>query len=959
MGVMNEGSLNQAQRRAVTHDKGPALVVAGAGTGKTHVITSRIAYLIEKKKAQPEQILALTFTEKAAREMAERLYDLIGWRSYQVPVMTFHAFGSELLGRYANHIGRSVRGGLINTTQKALLLQQHLDRVELSYYGPHANIFEFLEGIVEYMGRLQNAGISPERYAHYAEFLSKDPGMLHPQDVAEQQDLAKLYSLYSQIKAETGTFDYNDQLQIPLEILQQRPNLASRLRDQYHYVLVDEYQDTNILQDELLRTFIQPDGNLFAVGDDDQAIYGFRGAQIGNILQFVDHFQVKEPLVLTENYRSGQEVLDTSYRLIQHNNPDRLEAKLGLDKQLHAQRRGAVIQFQPYDSASDELAGVAAAIRSRLEAGEQPAGLAVLSPTHAPLKQLAKSLRSQGIPFALAQQVNIFEQPELSQLWYLLEWIGMRVEEESIAHVMLSDYIGWNAEDYRVLLKSSREAMTGIEDQLRVEDSDQARQVIERLTEWRELARTLPVSQLAYHLVFKTGVSDRWIKQAEASGRMVQVFEDLGQLLEQMQDYETVSRDATLLGYLATFPKPPSIEVSEPLGEQEGVQLLTVHASKGLEFETVYLIGCTQRAWSGGRANGWEVPEKLVDTPDLPPEHELRRLMYVAITRAKNTLVMSAATATAGGARQTISPFVAEALGEEPTSGAQYGKPKQDLQKSLNKLQRYYPLKHQKPDKLPFETGDGWLELGVGDLGSYEFCPYDFYLEKVLGIRAPYGPQLAVGVAVHDVIHAYYEAKLRGQAIDTAELDARLEELWSDRGYGSRAQAEQAKKQAQTALHTFIAREQSTDRIIKGSELPIKLEIPEAKLRLKGRIDAFFKTPDGIELRDFKTGRKNDPEALARSAKSSFQLRTYALAYAEMTGEAPASVTLDYVMTGTEGTAKLSPKILKNHRDKLIKLAEDIRQRRFEPKPSNVHQCAAIRYYGTGEPDEVEVATDA
>lgn len=956
---MDLGSLNQAQRQAVEHGEGPALIVAGAGTGKTHVITSRIAYLIDQGKAKPEEVLALTFTEKAAREMAERLYELIGWRSYQVPVMTFHAFGSELLGRYANHIGRSVRGGLINTTQKALLLQQHLDRVELSYYGPHANIFEFLEGIVEYMGRLQNAGITPQRYAAYAKGLTQNPGELHPQDVAEQQDLAQLYSLYDQVKQESGAFDYNDQLQIPLEILQQKPNLAVRLQQQYRYVLVDEYQDTNTLQDELLRAFIKPDGNLFAVGDDDQAIYGFRGAQIGNILQFVDHFKVQQPLVLTENYRSGQEVLDASYRLIQNNNPDRLEAKLGLDKQLHAQRTGSTLQFQPYQSVSDELAGVAAAIQERLEAGEVASTIAVLSPTHAALKQLAKSLRSRGIPFALSTQVNIFEQPELNQLWYLLEWIGLRAETESIAHVMLGDHIKWSAERYRNLLTQSRDAMTDIEETLRADDSEEARLVVARLEQWRELARELPVSQLAYHLVFKTGVSDLWIERAEDSPRMVQVFEDLGQLLEQMQDYETVSRDASLLGYLATFPKPPSIEVSEPLGEQEGVQLLTVHASKGLEFETVYLIGCTQRSWSGGRGGGWEVPDDLVSTPELPPEHELRRLIYVAITRAKQELIMSAAVATASGAKQTVSPFVAEALGEQVARQVSGSDVTRNLQISLNKLQRYYPLQHQKPNKLPFETTDGWIELAVGDLGGYDFCPYDFYLEKVLGIRAPYGPQLAVGVALHDVFHAYYAGHMRGQMVETRELEQRLDELWSDRGYGSRAQADQAKKQAKAALYTFIAREEKADRKVLGSELPIKLEIPEAKLRLKGRIDAYFETPDGVELRDFKTGRKNDPEALSRSAKNSFQLRTYALAYQEMTGAPPHHVTLDYVMTGTEGVAELSTTILKNHRTKLVKLAEDIRARKFDPKPSNVHECAAIRYYGTGEREEVEAAAGA
>jgi DNA helicase-2/ATP-dependent DNA helicase PcrA len=956
---MNLGDLNPEQRQAVEHVDGPALVVAGAGTGKTRVITTRIAHLIESGLAQPQNILALTFTEKAAREMAERLYDLIGWRSYQVPVLTFHAFGSELMGRYATHIGRSTRGGLLNDTQKALLLQQHLDRVELSYYGPHANLFDFLEGVVEYIGRLQNAGISATDYAGYAAELVKNPGELHAQDVIEQQDLSQLYSLYEAIKEETGTFDYNDQLQIPLTILQQKPNIAQRLAKEYRYVLVDEYQDTNTLQDELLRAFIPPSGNLFAVGDDDQAIYGFRGAQIGNILSFTDHFKIKQPFALVQNYRSGQEILDAAYRLIQNNNPERLEQKLGINKRLQAQRQGSKLGFQPYASVSDEIDGVVEALAARIKTGEAPESLAVLSATHAPLRQVAKSLRARNIPFALSTQVNIFEQPELNQLWYLLEWLGMRADQESIAHVMLSPFIGWTAEAYRALLFKAQEGLTDAEDILRADTSEAAVTVVKKLDTWREWAKDLSVSQLAYKLVFESGISEQWIKKAGKQPRMVRVFEDLGQLLNQMQDYETVAVDTTLLGYLKSFPKPPTIEVVEPLGDAEGVQLLTVHASKGLEFDAVYLIGATQRAWSPGRSGGWQIPENLVETPDLPPEHELRRLMYVAITRARQELIISAATLTTGGVRQAVTPFASELLGKSPTHQSKNSSQSDEMQKALTKVQRIYPLRNQHQDKLPFETSDGWMELAVGDLANFEFCPYDFYLEKVLGIRQPFGPQLAFGTAVHGAIQAYYDAKLRREQPTKASLAARLDELWSDRGYGSRTQAETAHKMAHNALYNFIAREDKLDRQPGATELPIKLEIPEAKLRLKGRIDVYFNDREGIELRDFKTGRKTDPEALAKAAKNSFQLRTYALAFEEMTGKAPNRVVLDYVVTGIEGAAELSATILKNHRSKLIKLAEELRARKFDPKPSNVHQCAAIRYYGTEEADEIEVAEEA
>lgn len=958
------GGLNTAQKAAVEHIDGPALVVAGAGTGKTRVITQRIAHLVSTGAAEPHQILALTFTEKAAREMAERLHDKIGWKSYQVAVQTFNAFGSELLGRFASHIGRSVRGGLLNDTQKALLLQQGIDRVELSYYGPHSNIFEFLMGVIEYIGRLQNAGITSDNYAKYVENISTSSSDMHPQDQLEQQDLSKLYNLYEEIKKETDTYDYSDQIVLPLKILHQKPNIAERLQKQYKYVLIDEYQDTNKVQDDLIGEFINSDGNLFVVGDDDQAIYGFRGANLGNILHFADRYKVKQPVVLTQNYRSGQEILDAAYKMINHNNPHRLEASLGLDKKLKAEFDGSKIEFKPYQSAADELMGVVEAIESRIASGEAPSEIAVLSATHAPLKQLAKIMRQREVPFAISSQVNIFEQSELKQLWYLLEWISGRADDRSLAQVLLSRFFGLTAEQVRKLSKRSvvEPQSDGLEDELRKQsDHDQTyKRVVDQLDEWRKLATDLPVSHLCYQIVFKSGVSDQLIEEAKQQFRIIRVFEDLSQLLRQMQDYETVSIDETLMGYLAAFPSPPAIEVQEPVGESAGVQLLTVHASKGLEFNSVYLIGCTHRNWSRGPEGGWKIPDELQDNEGLGQEHELRRLMYVAVTRARRFIQLSAAALTTGGSRQSITPFVDELLGARAKQGTESDIKPDRLDTTLTKIQRLYPLSSQITGRtLPFEDSDGWLNLNVSDLASYDFCPYDFYLEKVLQIHQPFGPQLAFGNAVHGAIQSFYDARLRGEDLTATAMEERLQELWSDRGYASKKIADQAKKLAVQALHKFVAREKDSEKKIGGSEVPIKLEIPEAKLRIRGRIDAYFETEGGIELRDFKTGRKTDAESLSRRAKQSIQLRTYALAFQESTGQLPTQVVLDYVVSGTEGRAELTPKVIENHRRKLIDIANKIRSRDFRPKPSNVHECAAIKYFGSLDEDETWGEPDA
>jgi DNA helicase-2/ATP-dependent DNA helicase PcrA len=941
--------LNPEQRAAVEHDTGAMLVVAGAGTGKTAVITRRIAYLIQTGRAKPADILALTFTEKAAREMADRLHELIGWQSFQVAVLTFNAFGAELLGRYASHIGRPTGGGLLNTTQKSLLLQQHFDRLKLEYYGPQGSLYDFVETIIGYIERLQNAGVTAESYRRFVDGLNVDEDWLAA-DIAEQRDLAAMYELYETVKQETGTFDYSDQLAVPLEVLCQRPNLAERLTRQYKYVLVDEYQDTSPVQDALLRAFVPAGGNIFAVGDDDQSIYGFRGADIANILDFADHFQVQNPTVLTQNYRSGQPILDASYRLIQHNNPERLEAKLNLDKHLHAQTGQAEVAFMPYRVASDEQAGVVEKIVDQLAAGEPASSMAVLARSNAVLRSYGKALRARGVPFALSTEVDIFEQRELINLWYLLQWLGGKAPEEAVGYVMMGPFIGWGAPEYRPVAERAKADLLTPEEalgRLAEEGHEAAAALVRQLAEWRDWMAEHTVSQLAYKLVFETGLSERLMAKAPESDRVVRVFEDLHMLLGQMQDYETVALDPSLVGYLATFPKPPSLESAETVGDSDGVQLLTVHASKGLEFATVYLVGMTAKAWSERTQTGLKVPDALALRRDLPSEHEQRRLLYVAVTRAKRILRISAASETAGGQRQALSPYITELLGDTPVLPLKV-ETVADIDKVMQKLQRFYPLKEEATTaSLPFENSAGWIELGVGSLDAYKKCPHEFYLQYVLGISQPFGPQLAFGTALHATFQAYYEARLRGETVTEAELQGRLDELWSDRGYETRQQADMAHEKARDTLWRFVMREDQLQRQVLGSELKITLEIPEAKLRLRGRIDAYFQMADGVEIRDFKTGMKRDAEKLAADAKDNFQLRTYALAYEVMTGAAPAAVTLDYVVTSTEGSAKLTPRILTNHRAKLVELAGRIRARDFAPAPqSEFHQCAAFRYYG-------------
>ncbi len=952
--MVEEPQLNPAQQQAVDHTKGPMLVVAGAGTGKTHVITQRIAKLIASKAAKPEQILALTFTDKAAGEMLDRLDGLIGWQAYRVNVMTFHAFGQQILQRFGHHLDLPTRGEVIPDVGKVLLLKQHLWEIKLNYYGRAGNSIEFCQRVISYIEALQNADISVAGYQSYVESLM--PDKQHEMDIAEAHDYLELYKLYESIKRRNRLVDYHDQISLPLQLLEARPNVTKQLQKQYKFVLVDEYQDTNRAQDQLLRLLVTPGGNIFAVGDDDQAIYGFRGARLDNILDFSSHFQVDHPLVLTENYRSTQQILDAAYRMIRHNDPERLEAKLGLDKQLKSTSQGAEPEFKPYSDVRAEHLAIAEAIKEQLAKAVMPDQIAVLASSHQVLRRLSRVLTGAGIPFQLVSSLNIFETREMLQLWHVLNWIGLTASDEAIMNLLHGPFVGWSTGQVRQLVDLAKQRLVSLEAalELKAEVDKPAQQLVEQLANWRARAQKLGVSQLAYELVFESGLGQDWAQQAQEVPRMVRVFEDLQLWLRQMQQYEQVAIDPNLAGYLENFPQPPEIESEDVTGDESGVSLLTVHAAKGLEFEVVYLAGTTGEAWGENPlGRGADLPEELTNQGlHLPPEHERRRLLYVAMTRAKRELIISAPVLTSDGRPRRSNPLLEEVFGQLPRLKPEA--PNDDrLSRSLASLEQFAPQTMiWEGDRLPFESAGGWLELSVSDIERYNYCPYEFYLERVLGIRMPFGPPAVLGSLLHGLFRDYYQSRLEKRPLNLKQLQQRLAEQWTDRGYSSQDEADVSRRQAEQTLVSFFKREEAAGRVIRSSEEDFGIAIEEAKLKLKGRIDASFVIPEGIEVRDFKTGRLRDQERLDRDAKSSLQLRTYALAIQELEGEPPARVVLDYVVSGMEGTADLSATILKNHRSKLGDIADKIRQKQFAPPPDPFHNCASYRYWGSGDLDD-------
>src|SRR5438132_1346141 len=337
--------LQPEQRLAVEHGAGPLLVVAGAGTGKTHVLTARIVYLITSGAAKPHEILAVTFTERAAAEMQERVDINTPIGLNDAVIRTFHGFGDEVFREFALELGRSGELRVLSPAEQVILVREHLYgcaqcdiALPLKRYRPAGDPLQHVRALLDLFGRARDEDVSPEAYVAYAKSLREAVGDSLDADVkadeaASHEELAATYDAYTRIKERHGVVDFGDQIALTLKLLRDHAAAAARLRSRFRYILVDEFQDPNDAQFELLRLLAEPHRNITVVGDDDQSIFAWRGGTLRNFDRFRESYPDHRTVPLIENRRSSQGLLDAAYRLITKN-PDRLETSLGIDKRL-------------------------------------------------------------------------------------------------------------------------------------------------------------------------------------------------------------------------------------------------------------------------------------------------------------------------------------------------------------------------------------------------------------------------------------------------------------------------------------------------------------------------------------------------------------------------------------------------------------------------------------------------
>jgi DNA helicase-2/ATP-dependent DNA helicase PcrA len=600
--------LNPQQKLAVEHRTGPALVLAGAGSGKTRVITHRIAYLICNSVSRPENILAVTFTNKAAKEMRDRVHRIIGpMRSAEPLISTFHSFCVRFLRREIHHAGYRRDFSIYDTDDQKRLVKKILDELN------DAELELTPREIINRISYAKNRGISPERYAHR-----------FPSETAEE--IEYIYGKYNARLRHSNSLDFDDLLLTSVVILKKQPELKKHYSHRYKYILVDEYQDTNRPQYELLRLLTAAHNNLFVVGDEDQSIYKFRGADIQNILKFEKDFPGARIIKLEQNYRSSQNILQVAGAVVGHNT----ERK---GKVLWTQNAGGdVITCSCAESPREEAEWIVQRIRSLFE--ENPEHhIAILYRANFLSRNFEDVLLDAGIPYAVVGSVAFFGRMEVKDLLAYLRIIFNPEDDIALLRILNTPPRGIGKATMELLTQAALDKGIPIMQALREKTKDpqfpgRASRALRRFQEladkWTGLQDTHTAAGILETIVKDIQYREMLTKQetaAEAENRRNNIEELIRAAAESEQRGETISDFLDRAALSSELDR---------LDSSSRVALMTLHSAKGLEFEVVFMAGMEEGLFPHSQSMG--------TNEDLEEE---RRLCYVGITRAKEKLFVT------------------------------------------------------------------------------------------------------------------------------------------------------------------------------------------------------------------------------------------------------------------------------------------------------------------------------
>jgi len=921
-------NLNKQQKQAVEHGNGPLLIVAGAGTGKTHVITKRIAHLIHEKKVTPEEILALTFTDKAAGEMEERV-DLLLDESYiDLWVMTFHAFCKRTLQMHGLDIGLPTDFNLLNTTDSWLFIRKHLNKFELDYYKPLGSPTKFIRALVSHFGRCKDQNIAPQDYLNYAKTIKDE------EEKARVKEVAQAYFTYQQILLNENSLDFGDLINYTIQLFEKRPHILEQYQEKFKYILVDEFQDTNWAQYKLVKMLSLPNNNLTVCGDGKQAIYRFRGASYGTIVQFCNDFPTAKRVILDQNYRSHQEILDVAHKSIQ-NNPQQFKISLEIGKKLEAVKGvGGRVEHLHFKTLEKETRGVINKIVELKTTNKEInfGDFAILVRANNTAQAFCRTLERNNIPYSFSALKGLYSKPIILDTISYFKLLDDYHESPALYRILNLPFFQIPNQEIALITRWSRRKSKSIYSALQelslIKDiskktEDKVVFLLSIIEKHTELAKHKGVSEVFISFLEDIGYLDHLTKTMDKKS-----IDYINQFYSKINAFEAAHMDAGLPNFMR------EIEMEIESGEEgslafdseqglDAIRIMTIHRAKGLEFKYVFIVNLVDRRFPAiGRGAPIEIPEVLTKEPT--PEKDIhlqeeRRLFYVAMTRAKEGLFLTSAEDYGGVRKKKLSRFLAEIgfTGKDMQvvdSSAHLHSPKQATASALDK-------------KMPMPKYFSYTQFM-----AFENCPLQYKFAHIFKIPMRGKAVFSYGKTLHNALERFVQEDLvKKRSLD--DLLIVYKEEWIDDWFDSKAEKKDYFEQGVKSLERFYNNyRKNQPEVLQVNGVPaleqgFKLKINQE--RIIGKIDRIDKIKGGVELIDYKTGKPKDK----LEKKDKEQLLIYQIACEKALGLSPQKLSYHYLNTGETLSFLGSTEEKEKQEEKIKLLIENIKKSEFEPTP--------------------------
>lgn len=979
--------LNQEQSQAVTHGDGPLLIIAGAGTGKTTVITRRIAWLIRKKKVQPEEILAMTFTDKAAQEMEERVDKLLPYGYVDLWISTFHSFCQRILETHAADIGLPLNFKVLDTIGQTFLVLDNFDKFDLDYYKPLGNPNKFIQELVKHFSRAKDELISPQEYLEYAENLKldKDSAMsdeLLDVESSRVKEIAEAYHTYQQLLLENNALDFGDLINYTIELFKKRPQILEKYRKQFKHILVDEFQDTNWAQYKLLQILAAPKNNLTVVSDDDQGVFKFRGASYNNVIQFRKDYPKSKQVVLLENYRSSQEILDLAYEFIQLNNPARLEAQeKNIVKKLQAQKKDkAEIKHLHFKTQEQEVRAIVEKI-IKIKNQHKDAtwnDFAILVRANSSAEAFCQALRFADVPYQFLARTGLFSKPVILDILAYIKLLDNYHESQAVYRILTSPIFAKSItnEDLSTLVHIAKIKNWSLYEAIKTAPtikglSKQALASFDTLLSWidkhTQLSKTQNTGKVIYAFLNDTGylklLSDAALEESRQSAENISY---INQFFKHIENFEATNTDASLKNFSRMIDL--MIQTGDTGGMQseaeagpERVAVSTVHSAKGLEWAYVFLPQLVDKRFPTiGRKEPIALPaaliKEIIPTGDIHLQEE-RRLFYVALTRAKDGLYITSAEDYGGKIRKKLSRFL-------------YELKLVTKDKTLETKQALDYLEKQALSPLgdPIsKSGTGSVKIpkkfSFSQFAAFEACPLQYKFAFILRVPRRGRYTFSFGQTIHTTLYRFLQqwiVKNKAQQTDLfsnleirspSHLDTEClsledllkiyEESWIGEWYESKEHQKKYKEKGKKILKMFY------DDFIKSSPQVKYLEkdfnILVKKYPVKGKIDRVDEREDGLEIIDYKTGKGKEKQMGPRDKQQLLMYQLAAKSLPDTFDKNISRLTCYYLENGRKISIEAKPEELEQIEKKIVSTIESIKTSDFPANPTPL--CKHCDFY--------------